>query len=405
MEVCLRFCFSTYGQVLKQYTVKGVTQVSLGRTLLFVLNGDEGLHYSDSDISDLFNGKKDVSPSDLEKARKTETREMANLFETKVLPMIDENRLEELIASLTYIIEFDDSIKGSTTIDLVGDKSKELLLANGVDVKKDFLAGTYLYVVLKARNCGSQKDARRIREEGLPSRRKKFLGVTKDVGFDTSETSISILQCGNYSVNLLAGDLFAFAYDEEDEKYASENIVVIPVESTFCTHLSSPIDSFEGNFVSSNTIHGMFLKRWMDYGKSTQDLDKLIWHNLEIQYGVAGIADKRMPIGTIAAVPGRQCIYFLLAISKMDDKGIARCSEDDLENAVLSLLSFYDRYGQGNQIYMPLIGTGRSRANLTLQESFEKIIGLIKGNRENIHGDITIVALPEKIREIDVEGV
>lgn len=399
----MRFCFSTYSQVLMRCKAKGITQKALGRALLSVLNGGDGSYYSDTDISDLFNGKKDVSPADLESARTVAIDEMGNRFKEAVLPLIDENSIRELIAALIALIETDDSIREETTVDLVCNASKESLLSDGVSDKEGFLAGTYLYVALKAENKNSKEDAQSIRDEGLPSLKHKDTRVDETEHLPSEGASRVLIRCGNGGVELRSGDLFSFAEGDNGASERYENIVVIPVETTFCTRLADPLDVFDGNYISEKTIHGIFLKRWSELGCSADTLDSLIWDNLRKRYGPDAIAEKRMPLGTIAAVPGKGCCFYLLAISEYEDDGRTHSSEAEIESAVISLLEFYDRYGQGNRLYMPIMGTGRSRANLDLQRSAKMIVDTMRSNQEIIHGDITLMMLPIEYAEIDVE--
>lgn len=54
----MRLCFGTYAKVLLRCRRTGVTQVELGREMLLSVNGNVSVHYSDSSISDLVNGRK-----------------------------------------------------------------------------------------------------------------------------------------------------------------------------------------------------------------------------------------------------------------------------------------------------------------------------------------------------------
>lgn len=65
--------------------------------------------------------------------------------------------------------------------------------------------------------------------------------------------------------------------------------------------------------------------------------------------------------------------------------------KDEVIKSLRSLLEFYDVNGQGYQMYITLMGTGRSRAGLTHHDSLQTITSLFSLYSEKIHGDINIV--------------
>ena len=54
--------------------------------------------------------------------------------------------------------------------------------------------------------------------------------------------------------------------------------------------------------------------------------------------------------------------FILLALSEFDENNKAQSSKDEVIKSLRSLLEFYDVNGQGYQMYITLMGTGRSRA-------------------------------------------
>jgi hypothetical protein len=92
----------------------------------------------------------------------------------------------------------------------------------------------------------------------------------------------------------------------------------------------------------------------------------------------------------------------LWAISEFDEKNRAQSTQEIIKNALESLLEFYDAYGQGADMYIPLVGTGRSRANMTHQESYNLIKRVVIENENKVHGNITIVVLPDDYEKIKI---
>jgi len=85
----------------------------------------------------------------------------------------------------------------------------------------------------------------------------------------------------------------------------------------------------------------------------------------------------------------------LIALSEFDDFNNAVSSSDDIDAAVDSLLSVYDRFGQGYDMYLPLMGTGLSRAGLSMQEAYDLLIKNLMENKVKIHGHIHLIIRPE----------
>ncbi len=108
----------------------------------------------------------------------------------------------------------------------------------------------------------------------------------------------------------------------------------------------------------------------------------------------------QFPIGSISVIEEKNAVFYLLAISEFDETNTAHTTPAALRIAIQSLLSFYDHHGQAAPIYLPLVGTGRSRAGLSYVESYMLIIDQIMGMKDNLQGNIHIVAQSDAFVEI-----
>lgn len=90
----------------------------------------------------------------------------------------------------------------------------------------------------------------------------------------------------------------------------------------------------------------------------------------------------------------------MLAVSDFDDRNVARSSKDLVKKAIEKLLDYYDELGLGYEIYIPLLGTGKSRAHLTPKESMQLIKDTLVEQHLKINGHIYIVALEDTILEL-----
>lgn len=199
----------------------------------------------------------------------------------------------------------------------------------------------------------------------------------------------------------VCGDVLDYGFANRTKK---KNIIVVPVNTTFETKASWEYEKERYPLVSAKTIHGQWLARFAQSGEDTRDLKKRIIDSINKQDITTCEESKRYPIGTIAAIDSNNATYYLLAISSFDEKNKASSDRCDIENALGSLLSFYDTYGQGRDLYLPLIGSGRSRANMTPLESFNLLRSKLIKDKERIFGNILLVIKPEDMDMIEREG-
>ena len=216
-----------------------------------------------------------------------------------------------------------------------------------------------------------------------------------------------IWQRGINTVSVIEGDLFKYGFENRKKQ---KNIIVIPVNTSFDTHITKNTEKEQFPLVSDTTLHGKWLKRFLQSGNSTDDLDKRIESSLQNQ----GLSSTKKsltkigkqysyPIGTTAIIENNNAIYYLLAVSSFSDCNVANSSKEEIATALRELLKIYNEHGQGYSLYLPLIGTGRSRAGLDFQEAYDLIITVLKENADFIQGEITIVIQPSIIEQINTD--
>lgn len=233
-----------------------------------------------------------------------------------------------------------------------------------------------------------------------------FIEAVKIDNRETTEKNI-IWQNGNNLVEIIGGDIFKFGFGNRSIK--KKNIVCIPVNTTFETKITTQTEQEQKPLVSENTLHGKWLRRWMEAGNTIKELDKRIDENIKMQElkpiseALAENGKKRCyPIGSIVNIETDNAIYYLLAISDFDKNNNARSEKEKIETALKKMLEFYDCKGQGYDLYLPLVGTGRSRAGLSYRESYDLIKKVLLENEGQIQGHITIVAQTEVLRKLSI---
>ena len=212
---------------------------------------------------------------------------------------------------------------------------------------------------------------------------------------------ISVLWCnGDNYVKVIEGDIFNYALGKRLKK---PRIVVIPVNTAFDTHVSNKLEGTSIPVVSNTTLHGQFLLRVYKSGSTEFDIRNRIINDLAANGLIKDSTEKiALPIGSIATLDINSATIYLLAVSEFDKYNNAHSSEETIKTSILCLLNHYDRKGQGYEIYIPLIGTGMSRARLTHQQSYNLIVDTLLLNKSILQGKINIVIQREVMKTLNI---
>lgn len=205
---------------------------------------------------------------------------------------------------------------------------------------------------------------------------------------------------GKSYVRIIKGDIFAYVFGKRKK---NNRIVVIPVNTGFDTHVSTKLEQENKPVVSSTTLHGQLLLRIYKSGITEEEVKTRIHQNLMINNLITG-KEKNIscPVGSIAVFDFDPITLYLLAVSVFDKENKAQSSKKVIRTALEKMLDYYDRKGMGYDIYLPLIGTGLSRAYFDNQESLDLILDVFKNNVSHLQGRINIVIKPEVFNEIDI---
>ena len=187
---------------------------------------------------------------------------------------------------------------------------------------------------------------------------------------------------GDNYIKVIEGDIFNYALGR---RLKHQRIVVIPVNTAFDTHVSNKLEGNNLPVVSNTTLHGKFLIRVYKSGITEDDIKRRIVNDLSVN----GLIDSKtdsisLPIGSIATLDFDKATIYLLAVSHFDEHNNAHSSENEIREAVSCMMDYYDKKGQGYDLYMPLIGTGMSRARLSYQQAFDMIVDTILLNKQYI---------------------
>ena len=197
------------------------------------------------------------------------------------------------------------------------------------------------------------------------------------------------------------GDLWKTAFNTKKKK----KIVVVGVNTTFDTNVDENLSMVNKPLVSPTTIHGRWLKCMKDRNVAISDIDAKISNSLKLQ-GISPMKVLSRNVkargklecyskGTIAQYEYGNTVFYLLALSEFDENNNAQNTKEELVETITKLINYYDKKGNGFDIYIPLLGTGQSRTGITRKDSLEIMASLFELYEEKIQGCVNIVVYSE----------
>lgn len=199
------------------------------------------------------------------------------------------------------------------------------------------------------------------------------------------------------------GDLWKIAFPKHIGRFkpTAKRIVVVSVNTTFDTIVDTELSTVKKPLVSANTMHGQWIEEMQKRNVDIVALDEAIQKNLECQ-GIRPIKEldrsqkERGNIscfekGTIAVYEYDNTIFYLLALSEFDENNNAQNSKDELIKTIEKLIEYYNNYGQGYDLYIPLLGTGMSRTDITPNDALQIMVSYFKIYKSKVNGNVNIV--------------
>lgn len=266
--------------------------------------------------------------------------------------------------------------------------------------REDQLVAFFTDKIANDDTLSKQEKSRIIKDDAVKLIMRIFLSSLRQNNRYPKGDGTILWERGSNYIKAISGDIFHYGFNKRNKK---NRIVVIPADTSFRTSLNDNLEYESKPSVSSETLHGKFLVRLYKLSLKPADIEKRIMDNLETNgYIKEKSQNADFPIGTIAALSFNNTVFYLLAVSRFDEDNIAKSTKESIKTALLSLANYYDAKGQAYDLYMPLIGTGLSRAYLDNQESFNLIKDSLLDNKDKLQGKINIVITPEIISSITI---
>lgn len=395
----MKLCPSVVMRILVECRSQEATQRKLGSSLVGTLGTTDGVdYYNDAGISDLVHGKNNFGPTETAAAIECDKRDAVERFAKGVLPLLDPSKLRLVVVSIKAVVARDASIPRDACVDLVGGLTKGDMCAMQQFSFTDLVEGVFLSSVAHVGNRDTRDEVSEVTAEFLESLSGQCETIVLSDSNRVPELEIgrTLWRRGPNAISVATGDIFAVGEDSAGMR----PIAVIPVDTTFVTHLGDNVGAGDPSLVSRHTLHGQWLSMEYIRGMTPEGLERRIAASLATRYE---LDDGEAPIGAVVPVDDGDAVYYLLAIARLDSHGNTQSSAAEIAAATSSLAGYYGANGQGLPLRVPLMGTGRSRARLGYRESFETIFGALVGSADCIFGRVSIVAEPEAAHELDIE--
>lgn len=192
-----------------------------------------------------------------------------------------------------------------------------------------------------------------------------------------------IIDNNKFYVDIISGDLISMSLNKKLCK--SFKISVIPVDDNFTMKLDSKGE--DSPLISKDSLHGKFIDRMNRLGYTS---NKIKTNTKRINKG------DNFEIGKFAY---GQTEFWFLPISHLGKRNKAESSMDTIIKAMNAVIDEYDIAGQGYPLYMPVLGTGRSRVFKSNEEAIRFITQKISTKSSFLSGTMHIVIYKKEIKD------
>lgn len=199
-----------------------------------------------------------------------------------------------------------------------------------------------------------------------------------------------------------------FFWNKNDKK-----IVVVGVNTSFDTIVDEDISMVKNPLVSPATLHGQWIKQMQEHGVSVEEINQSIHESLTKQ-GIQPL--KRLDRsnktrgnldcyerGTIAVYRYNNTFFYLLALAEFDEENKAQNTENKLIKTIEKLIEYYDTNGQGYDLYVPLLGTGRSRTDISPEDALQIMVSYFKIYKSKVKGKVKIIVYKKQRNKVSLD--
>jgi len=192
-----------------------------------------------------------------------------------------------------------------------------------------------------------------------------FLCLLYTVIASRTKKNIKLKVSAKVNLEVKFGDLFE-----------QKGIIVIPFNEYFDVVVDDEI-------ISKNTLNGVFINKY--FSNDSNCLLSKINQQLERHCEVSKVNSdrgkgntKKYPLGTTIRIEKDDKIFFLVALTRFDERNRAQITNLEYQEVVIKLIDFIENNSNGYKVNLPLIGAGHSGVNATKQSLLEFLIFSLK---------------------------
>lgn len=168
---------------------------------------------------------------------------------------------------------------------------------------------------------------------------------------------------------------------------------VISTNSSFDTAVNDRL-------ISRQSLQGAFTERFYDKTEHLDgDLDQSLQHETASgdRPSKVGGKSKIYPIGTVAKIAPKGQKAYLLAISELNEHGVAESSFEAVKTALASLWNFVSSKGGYDPLAIPVLGTGHGRLSTPRAVVIKEIVRSFVAacSERKFAGKLTVVISPK----------
>lgn len=193
----------------------------------------------------------------------------------------------------------------------------------------------------------------------------------------------TLIKNNKFCLDAFPGDLISLSFNKK--LCRSFKITVLPVDDNFVMETS--YNTNESPLIARDSLHGQFIIRMNKMGLSDFDIKKKITYIKGSNGHVIG------------KILNCQTEFWLVPISHLGLRNRAESSVGLIEKALDAVIEEYDMVGQGTPLFIPLLGTGRSRVFATNKDALDFICNKVKQKSDFLNGTIHIVLYKKEIWE------
>ncbi len=190
---------------------------------------------------------------------------------------------------------------------------------------------------------------------------------------------VELYKTNNGIIRLISGDIISIGFNKKVA--TNSRIVVIPVDDKFTMVLKNQENE---EIISKDSIHGKWLLRMNKKGIKKPKI-KYIQVNDKMKIGKCKVDMTE---------------FYLIPISSLKERFKAESTLEVIKNALFALSLEYNISGQGTPLFIPIIGTGRARTNLSYNDSISLIKNTFINNKNGFFGEVNIVIYSKVIDKL-----